>query len=386
MRNTIAFGRFGLMRIPYARPSIGQVEVALVLDAVANSWGPNRDHYVERFQTEFATYVGSSFAIATSSCTGALHLALAALGIGSSDEVILADTNWVATLAPVVHLGATPVVVDIKPDTWCIDPDQVAAAINARTRAVIATHLYGNVADLEDLQSVCDGHDLWLIEDAAEGIGSRYGEQHVGSLGDFGVFSFHGSKTITTGEGGILVTNNPDLYERALTLSNHGRSRYETRMFWPERVGFKYKMSALQAALGVAQVGRVAELVTEKQETLRWLRESLADVPDIRFNPHQPGRTSGAWMPTLEYRDVNGASAMVSALRSMGIDARPVFAPLSQLGLAESRYFNRAAQVFHARALNIPSPADLSGEERSHLASALRSALGLPVSEGSLHA
>jgi len=154
------------MRIPYARPSIGQVEVALVLDAVANSWGPNRDYYVERFQTEFATYVGSSFAIATSSCTGALHLALAALGIGSSDEVILADTNWVATLAPVVHLGATPVVVDIKPDTWCIDPDQVAAAINARTRAVIATHLYGNVADLEDLQSVCDGHDLWLIEDA----------------------------------------------------------------------------------------------------------------------------------------------------------------------------------------------------------------------------
>ena len=374
------------MRIPYARPSIGEAEVALVLDAVSNGWGSERDKHVELFQSEFASYVGTDYAIATSSCTGALHLGLAGIGIGPGDEIILADTNWIATLAPIVYLGATPVLVDITSDIWCIDPDRVSAAITPRTKAVIATHLYGNVADIKDLQRICEHHDLWLVEDAAEGVGSRYGVQHVGSMGDFGVFSFHGSKTITTGEGGMIVTDDAELYERTLTLSNHGRSRFESRLFWPERIGFKYKMSSMQAALGVAQLRRVDDLVAEKQDTLRWLNESLADIDRIRLNPSQPGRVSGAWMPTIEFCDLEGASETVSALRLRGIDARPVFAPLSGLRVSESRYQNSSAQAFHARAFNVPSPAAMNCQERHYLLSILRPLLQSAVRDRGVNA
>jgi perosamine synthetase len=350
------------MRVPYARPSIGQAEVDLVLDAVAHGWGSDRDRHIELFQSEFASFVGSEYAIATSSCTGALHLGLAALGIGPGDEVILADTNWIATLAPIVHLGATPVLVDIKSDIWCIDPDHVSAAITPRTKVVIATHLYGNVADIEDLQTICEDYDLWLAEDAAEGIGSRYGMRHVGSMGDFGVFSFHGSKTITTGEGGMFVTNNPELFEQVLTLSNHGRSRAEKRMFWPERIGFKFKMSNLQAALGLAQLRRVEGMIREKQHTLKTYASRLEN-DRVHFNPVQPGRISGGWMPTLSLSEANPRVAeVIASLRGCGVDARPVFAPLTSIRPGSGRV-GLQADYFFRRALNLPSPLSMTEEE-----------------------
>lgn len=343
------------MHIPYAHPSIGSVEVDLVVDAVANGWGIDRNKYLNMFQAEFASYVGSGFAIAASSCTGALHMGLAALGIGPGDEVILADTNWVATLAPIVHLGATPVLVDIRSDTWCVDPECVADAVTPRTRAVVATHLYGNVADVEDLQAICEAHGLRLIEDAAEGIGSRYGERHVGSIGDFGVFSFHGSKTITTGEGGMLVTCNPELHQRVETLSNHGRSHSETRMFWPERIGFKYKMSNVQAALGVAQIRRVSELVAEKQRFLDAYRSAFAESNMGVVSPVQAGRVNGGWMPTLELRTPT-ASGALTRLADASIDARPVFAPLSEIFPRYGSRMNHNARRFFQHALNLPAP------------------------------
>src|SRR4051794_6951095 len=229
--------------IPYTRPSITAQEVSYAADAAANGWGERCHDYIDRFEAAFRAYLGVSYAIATSSCTGALHMGLAALGIGPGDEVILADTNWIASVAPITYLGATPVFVDVRPDSWCINPVMVEAAITPRTRAILAVHLYGNMCDMPALLGIGSRHGIPVIEDAAEAIGSAWNGRMAGSIGTFGAFSFHGTKSVTTGEGGIFVTNDTVLYDKVLTLSNHGRRRGETRQFWPESISFKYKMS-----------------------------------------------------------------------------------------------------------------------------------------------
>jgi perosamine synthetase len=322
------------MKIPYAKPSITQLEIDYVNDAVTNGWGDKRNLYIDRFETEFAEHLGVKYAIATSSCTGALHMGLSALDIGPGDEVILADSNWVATVAPVVHLGATPIFVDVLSDSWCIDPALVENAITKNTRAIIATHLYGNLANMNELLDVGYRHGLPVIEDAAEAIGSKFFGRRAGSLGYFGVFSFHGSKTISTGEGGMFVTSDANLYEKVLTLSNHGRDKNETRMFWPAVVGFKYKMSNVQAAMGCAQLLRIGELVSKRQANLETYKNGLLSSVSLTMNPDQIGCESGAWMPTVVADGKQSTNELVlKRLRMEGIDARPFFAPLSQLGL-----------------------------------------------------
>lgn len=233
-------------RIPYTKPSITDLEVRYATDAAANGWGDQCYEYITRFEEAFKRHLGVEYAIATSSCTGALHMGMAALGIGPGDEVILADTNWIATAAPIVHLGAKPVFVDILRDTWCINPELAEAAITPNTKAIIAVHLYGNLCDMNRLLAIGAKHGIPIIEDSAEAIGSIWHGQRAGSMGRFGTFSFHGTKTLTTGEGGMFVTNDADLYEHVLTLSNHGRARKQVKQFWPDMVGFKYKMSNIQ--------------------------------------------------------------------------------------------------------------------------------------------
>lgn len=197
--------------IYYTRPSITDLEVAYATDAARNGWGERCYEYIVRFEEAFKTHVGTKHAIATSSCTGALHMGLAAMGIGPGDEVIMADTNWIATAAPIVHLGAKPAFVDILPDSWCIDPELAEAAITPRTKAIVAVHLYGNLCDMDRLLSVGKRHNIPVIEDAAEALGSQYHGKRAGSMGAFGVFSFHGTKTVTTGEGGMFVTDDVEL-------------------------------------------------------------------------------------------------------------------------------------------------------------------------------
>lgn len=265
-------------RIYYTKPSITELEVEYATDAARNGWGDRCYEYIVRFEEVFKKYLGVEYSIATSSCTGALHMGMAALGIGPGDEVILADTNWIATVAPIVHLGAKPVFVDILPDSWCIDPVLAEQAITPRTKAIVATHIYGNLCDMEALLAIEQRHGIPIIEDAAEAIGSVYHGKRAGSMGKFGSFSFHGTKTLTTGEGGMFVTNDPDLYETVLTLSNHGRARGQTKQFWADMVGFKYKMSNIQAAIGCAQMERIEELVSRKREILSYYKENLESL------------------------------------------------------------------------------------------------------------
>ncbi|AZB71587.1 DegT/DnrJ/EryC1/StrS family aminotransferase [Synechococcus elongatus] len=326
-----------LRRIPYTKPSITDLEVQYATDAARNGWGEHCYDYIIRFEEAFKAHLGVKYAIATSSCTGALHMGMHALGIGSGDEVILADTNWIATAAPIVHLGANPVFVDILPDSWCLDPEQVEEAITPKTKAIIAVHLYGNLCDMNALLAIGERHGIPVIEDAAEAIGSIYHGQRAGSMGRFGAFSFHGTKTITTGEGGMFVTNDPELYEQVLTLSNHGRARNQTKQFWPDVVGFKYKMSNIQAAIGCAQIERVNELIKEKQDILERYKKKFKEfqIGNYCFNKREENCEIGAWMTNvvIGHPSLNSmiSESLQEHLKPLGIDVRPFFYPLSSV-------------------------------------------------------
>ena len=349
-------------RIPYTKPSITKLEQDYAADAVATGWGEKCYDYLMRFEKEFRQYLGSEFSIATSSCTGAMHMGLAALGIGAGDEVILADTNWIATAAPIVHLGATPVFVDILADTWCIDPERVETAITKRTKAIIATHIYGNLCDMDRLLEIGKRHGIPVIEDAAEAIGSVWKGKRAGSMGCFGIFSFHGTKTLTTGEGGMFVTNDAALFERVLTLSNHGRARGQAKQFWPDMVGFKYKMSNVQAAIGCAQLERIEELVDRKREIMAFYRKNLEHLQGLSLNPEPPGTVNGAWMPTVVFaQELNVTrEKLMEAFKIENIDARVFFWPLSSLPSFHPVEQNTHAWDIPRRAINLPSYHDIS--------------------------
>ncbi|TCO42640.1 DegT/DnrJ/EryC1/StrS family aminotransferase [Dokdonella fugitiva] len=364
-------------RIHYTRPSITALEVSYATDAAANGWGDRCYEYIQRFERQFREYLGVGHAIATSSGTGALHIGMAGLGIGAGDEVILADVSWIASAAPIIHLGAKPVLVDVLEDSWCLDPAKVEAAITPRTRAILAVHLYGNLCELDALLDIGRRHGIPVIEDAAEAIGSTWHGRRAGSLGVFGAFSFHGTKTITTGEGGIFVTNDDALHERVLTLSNHGRARGETRQFWPECVGFKYKMSNLQAAIGCAQLERIDELVARKRHVFERYRSALAGLP-LAMNPEPPGTTNGYWMPTIVVdRSVSfDREALLAAFKANDIDGRVFFWPLSSLPAFRDATPQPVSHSLAPRALNLPSYHDLEDEDVTRVATIVREALG----------
>ncbi len=352
-------------RIYYTKPSITELEVQYATDAARNGWGEHCYEYITRFENTFKVHLGVKYAIATSSCTGALHMGMKALGINLGDEVILADSNWIATAAPIVHLGAKPIFVDILSDSWCIDPTLAEVAITPRTKAIIATHLYGNLCNMNALLSLAERYGIPIIEDAAEAIGSVYYGKRAGSMGLFGAFSFHGTKTLTTGEGGMFVTNDDSLYERVLTLSNHGRSRHQTKQFWPDMVGFKYKMSNIQAAIGCAQLDRIDQLIERKRQILRYYKIHLESIPGLHMNPEPDGILNGAWMPTVVFERKTGINRekLQSIFRQNNIDARVFFHPLSSLPMFQDQKLNINAWDIPQRAINLPSYHDLTADD-----------------------
>ena len=361
-------------RILYTKPSITEREVAYAADAAANGWGDRCYEYIDRFESLFKAHLGVKHAIATASCTGALHMGLAALGIKPGDEVILADTNWIASAAPITYLGAKPVFVDILPDTWCIDPKQAEAAITPRTKAIIAVHLYGNLCDMDALLAIGRRHGIPIVEDAAEAIGSVWHGKRAGSMGAFGAFSFHGTKTVTTGEGGMFVTQDDALYERVLTLSNHGRARGQTRQFWPDMVGFKYKMSNIQAAIGCAQMERIDELIARKREIFRYYQERIGGLQGISMNPEPTGTQNGFWMPTLVFAQETGITRerLQAAFATENIDARVFFWPLSSLPpFAEQAGRNVMAHDLPGRAINLPSYHEMTTSDLTRVVAVL---------------
>ena len=364
-------------RILYTKPSITELEIRYATDAAANGWGDKCYEYINRFEELFKAHLGVRYAIATSSCTGALHMGMAALGIGPNDEVIMADTNWIATASPIVQLGAKPIFIDILEDSWCLDPECVEKAITPRTKAIVAVHLYGNLCDMDRLLAIGEKYGIPVIEDSAEAIGSVYHGKRAGSMGKFGAFSFHGSKTLTSGEGGMFVTNDSELYEKVLTLSNHGRSRTQTKQFWPDLVGFKYKMSNIQAAIGCAQLERIENLVNRKREIMTVYRELLVGNESLTLNPETDGLINGAWMPTVVFEPETKITRkkLLDAFAAENIDARVFFWPLSSLSMFSPVATNLYAWSIPNRAINLPSYHDITKNDMERVAETIKGLL-----------
>jgi perosamine synthetase len=349
-------------KILYAKPSITQLEIDYVTDAVTNGWGDHCYDYVEKFKEKIKKYFGVKYAWSTSSCHGALHIVLMALGIGPGDEVIAPDITWIGSVSPINWLGAKPVFVDVLPDTWCINPDLIEEKITDKTKAIIIVHLYGNLVDMDTVMKIAKKYDLPVIEDTAEALGSEYKGKKAGSIGDFGVFSFHGTKTLTTGEGGAIISNREDLADEITTIESQGRRPEKHIMFWVDELGLKYKMSNIQAALGLAQFERVDELVEKKRTIFRWYEQALTDFDDIVMNPEPNGTKNSYWMPTVVFGDSYNIDRdeLIEDMNRQGIAVRPFFYPVSMFPMYENAIENKVSRSLYNRAINLPSYYDLS--------------------------
>ena len=314
---------------PIAEPDIGELEIEYVTDAVRSGWVSSLGRYVEEFERGFAEFCHTRHAVSTANGTVALHLTLAALGIGPGDEVIVPTLTFIATASAVIYAGAVPVFVDSEPQTWCLDPAAVERAVTPRTRAIIPVHLYGHPADMDPILETASRHNLIVIEDAAESHGATYKGRMTGGLANAGIFSFYGNKLITSGEGGMLVTNDSALAERANFLHDHAM-RPETRYYHSE-IGYNYRITNLQAALGLAQLRRAPELIARKREIMSWYREFLGDREDLKLNPSMPWADSSFWMVCALLPSRLDPASMMTELRASGIDSRPFFKPLHSL-------------------------------------------------------
>jgi perosamine synthetase len=365
-------------KIHYSKPSITALEVEYAADAAANGWAEHCYDYLNRFEKEFGEWLGTGYALATNGATTALHLGLLALGIRPGDEVILADINWIASAAPITYLGAKAVFVDVLENTWCLDPDRVEAAITPRTKAIMAVHLYGSVADMDALLDIGRRYGIPVIEDAAEALGSCWkGGRRAGTMGAYSVFSFHGAKTLTTGEGGMFVTDDPQLAHTAKALNNQGRLPGQTKQFWADMIGYKYRMSNLQAALGCAQMQRIEQLIERRREIMRAYCERLVNLP-IALNTEPPGTRNCFWMPTMVVdRSVAfDRETLLTAMRANNIDARVFFWPLTMLPMFEEKPENVVSYSIYKRAINLPSYHDLTDGDIDRVCDIVRRHLG----------
>ena len=350
-------------RIPIAGPSITQREIDYATDAATHGWYDRAGEYPYRFESAFAEYVGVRHAVSLPSCTSGLHLALAALDIGPCDEVIAPDLTWIASVAPIQYVGAKPVFADVNEHTWCLCADSVRACLTENTKAILTVDLYGGMPDYDALQAIADEYDLKLIEDAAEAIGSEFSGRKSGALGDVAAFSFHGSKTFSTGEGGMLVTDDDALHARVLQLRDHGREPGDVH-FMNTEVAFKYKMPPVAAAIGLGQVERAEELIARKREIFEWYREGLTGVKGLTLN-HEPVNVKNTyWMVTVVLDPMCDLQKekLMAELDQEGIDSRPMFYPLSGLPAyegqneaASARRRNKVSYRLSPFGINLPS-------------------------------
>ena len=362
--------------IPIYTPWLGQLEADYILDAVHSGWISSLGKYVSQFEEEFSAFCGTTYGVATSNGTTALHLALHALGIGPGDEVIVPALTFVASANSVAYTGARPVFADVDMETWTILPEEVERLLSSRTKAVMPVHLYGHPAPISAIQEIATPHSLWIVEDAAEAHGATVGERRTGNLGHVGAFSFFANKIITTGEGGMLTTNDSALADRLRMLRDHAMP--PERRYWHDEIGFNYRMTNLQAAVGVAQMTRIDQFIAAKRRIAQLYLEGLAGIPGITLPVERDGHTNVYWMVSALFEAPFPLSRdeVIPALRSRGIDSRPFFHPLDTLPPYYSSSPCPNALRLSQTGLNLPSSPQLSDEQVARICEAIRDIAG----------
>lgn len=357
-------------RIPLYQPDLTGNERKYVLECLDSTWISSKGEFIERFEAQFAQYVGVSHAAGVCNGTVGLHLALVALGVGPGDEVIVPTLTYVASVNAIVYTGATPVFVDSLPDTWQMDPADVARKITSRTKAIMPVHLYGLPCAMDALMALAREHGLKVVEDCAEAIGTKFQGRHVGSFGDVGVFSFFGNKTITTGEGGMVVMNDAALCDHAKHLRGQGLARH--REYFHDLLGFNYRMTNICAALGVAQLERVEEFLSRKRRLAQMYRQELVSAP-LQWHVEPAGTVHSHWMisatlPTRALRE-----DFREHLAAHGIETRPFFCPAHTMPIhARPGARFPVAEQLSNRGLNLPSWPGLSDAQMQRVCGVIR--------------
>lgn len=361
----------GKKTILTAGPSISPREASNAYDAARYGWNNNWAKYLKELEASFAAYVGVKHAMATSSCTGALHIALSALGLGPGDEVIVPDITWVATANAVLYVGATPIFADIKKDTWLLCPESVRSKITPRTKAIMPVHLYGHPCDMDSIMRLAKENNLYVVEDAAPSIGAEYHGRRTGSFGHFACFSFQGAKLAVTGEGGMLVTNDDTLRERAYSIWDQGR---KPGSFWIQNNGLKYKMSNVQAAIGLAQIQRNDSMIEAKRRIFEWYQKDLNSISQLTLCLEPKATRSIYWMTSAAIEDSAPITRdqLIAGLKKRNIDTRPVFPAISQYPIWPRKQAPQPnAKWVGDNAINLPSGVCLRKSEVEYVCRAI---------------
>lgn len=359
------------MKVPVYKPSLIGKEKEYVMDCIDTEWISWKGKYGPRFEKEFASYIGMQYGLGVFNGTVALHLAMLTLGITEGDEVIVPSFTYVASANCVTYVGGTPVFVDSKRDNWQMDPEDVRKKITDKTKAIIAVHLYGHPCDMDELCAICKEYDLFLIEDCAEAIGSEYKGRKVGSFGDIACFSFFGNKTITTGEGGMVLTNDIALYERAGRIKDQGNAKY--RMYWSDIIGYNFRMTNIQAAIGCAQLENIDKFVNRKIEIGLRYKEGLKGLPLTTLEPVGDVKHT-YWMCCAMLDDADKRDDLRKYLEEKGIETRPTFYPVHTMPMYSHKYQKHSnAEYIAYRGINLPSFPAITDEEQDYVIDAVKS-------------
>jgi perosamine synthetase len=351
-------------KISFAGPSITQKEIDYVIDGVKNGFYETFDQHTRRLEKAICDYLGVKHGIATHCCTVALHLACETIGLKEGDEVICTDFSWVATAYSIVYTGATPVFVDIDPDTWCISPEAIRKAITPKTKAIMLVHTFGHPAEMDEIMAIAREFNLRVIEDAAPSLGSKYKEHKTGTFGDIACFSFQGAKIAVSGEGGILVTSNETLFERATLLASMGRTDSQA-VFWSDMVGYQYTIANLTASLALAQVERIEELVAIKRQIFNWYEQRLGKVPGIKMIREKEYCRSNYCYPSILLENTPRAErdAILAKFKEDNIHARPGFPQMSNFPAHQHRFPTPVTKKVAESGISLPSAANLDEED-----------------------
>lgn len=352
--------------VPIGKCSITPLEIEYVNDALASGWVSSQGPYLDRFEKAFSQYCETRYALAVSNGTVALHLVLVSLGIGEGDEVIVPDLTFVATANAVRHAGAEVVFADIDPRTLCIDSTLLRALITKRTKAIVPVHLYGHPCQMDEINAIANEFSLFVVEDAAEAHGAEVRGKKVGACGTAGIFSFYGNKIITTGEGGMITTNDEELFIKAKSLRDHAMT--PGRRYWHEEVGYNYRMTNLQAALGLAQLERIEEILAKKRLVFEWYCRGLKGIPHVRLNYSEPHVRHVYWMICMECERMNVElrTVLMNRLKENGVDTRPYFYPVSDMPMY-SKANTPVAHKVYPTGICLPSFYDLQEHEVQHV-------------------
>jgi perosamine synthetase len=363
-----------MIKIPVYRPDLSGNEKKYVNECLDTSWISSRGRFVGEFEERFASRVDIAHAASVCNGTVALHLALLALGIGPGDEVIVPTLTYIASANAVSYTGATPVFVDSDAATWQIDPVDIRRHVTPRTRAIMPVHLYGQACEMDAIMAIAKEFGLFVVEDCAEAFGTLYKGRHVGTFGDISTFSFFGNKTITTGEGGMVVTGDKTLIERARHFKGQGLAAH--REYWHDVVGYNYRMTNIAAAIGLAQLERADEFLQAKRRLAERYREALNGLP-VKVHAEAPGTQHSYWMVSALVADAADRDLLRRHLADAGIETRPLFHPAHTMPMyARSYRRHPVAEDLSWRGLNLPSWPGLSEEHVDSIAAAVRGFYG----------